>query len=264
METKGAPTPTLAITLLLVLAAVPAAAAAEGCASPEDEIATDRPDTTNSAPVVPQGSLQFENGIDWTHDRGFRSLAAPTTKARLGLVPCTEFLLDLPSYSGTVGGHGPSGFTALVPSVKHQFGELPGDVTVYAIVGLGLPTGAKSLSADRYAPLVQIPWTKELVQGWSLSGMSSAFFFPGDRRQNPTFEQTLELGWEVAPRANLFLEYVGDYPRHDKPSQVLQVGGGWRLTPTQQLDVHVGVGLTSVAPVYFVGVGYSIRFDGLF
>jgi hypothetical protein len=42
------------------------------------------------------------------------------------------------------------------------------------------------------------------------------------------------------------------------------MGGGWRFTRTQQVDFHVGVGLTAAAPVYFVGVGYSIRFDELF
>jgi hypothetical protein len=36
------------------------------------------------------------------------------------------------------------------------------------------------------------------------------------------------------------------------------------LTPTQQVDFHVAFGLNHNAPSYIVGVGYSIRIDGLF
>jgi hypothetical protein len=41
-------------------------------------------------------------------------------------------------------------------------------------------------------------------------------------------------------------------------------GGVYRLTPTQQVDFHVAVGLNHNAPSYIVGVGYSVRFDDLF
>jgi hypothetical protein len=37
---------------------------ADGCPTAGDEIATDRPDVTNSSLVVPLGSLQAENGVD--------------------------------------------------------------------------------------------------------------------------------------------------------------------------------------------------------
>ena len=40
------------------------AARAESCPTAKDEIATDRPDVTNSSLVVPVGSLQNENGIN--------------------------------------------------------------------------------------------------------------------------------------------------------------------------------------------------------
>jgi len=40
------------------------AAAADDCPTSKDEIATDRPDVTNSSLVVPTGSLQAENGVN--------------------------------------------------------------------------------------------------------------------------------------------------------------------------------------------------------
>jgi hypothetical protein len=208
--------------------------------------------------------VQLENGIDWTDDHGTHSLGAPESKLRVGVVPCTELGLQLPSYVGTLRRHGASGFSGLAPEVKHQFGELPGELTVFAIAGVALPTGARSISGSHYNPFVQVPWTKELGEGFSVEGMSSVFWFPGERSVNPTFEQTLELGWEATPHTGFFIEYVGDYPRHQGPSQVVQVGGGWRFARTQQIDFHLGAGLSSNAPSWFVGVGYSLRFDGLF
>jgi hypothetical protein len=55
----------LGLAAFLGFAAFPvAAAAADTCPRPGSEIATDRPDTTNSSLVVPQGSFQQENGVN--------------------------------------------------------------------------------------------------------------------------------------------------------------------------------------------------------
>src|SRR5882757_3947273 len=51
-----------------------AAARAEGCPTAKDEIATDRPDVTNSSLVVPVGSLQSENGVNFTAREGGRTI----------------------------------------------------------------------------------------------------------------------------------------------------------------------------------------------
>src|SRR5215472_8125338 len=46
------------------------ASAAAQCTQPDTPIETDRPDVTNSAIVVPVGSLQNENGVDTSRDHG--------------------------------------------------------------------------------------------------------------------------------------------------------------------------------------------------
>jgi hypothetical protein len=62
---------------------------------------------------------------------------------------------------------------------------------------------------------------------------------------------------------DLFVEYVGDYPKHARPNQILD-GGSWRVTRLQQLDFHVGFGLNSSSPDHFFGIGYAFRLDGMF
>ena len=43
----------------------------------DPEIVTDRPDITESAIVVPKGSLQFESGLTWTSDHGQAAVDLP-------------------------------------------------------------------------------------------------------------------------------------------------------------------------------------------
>jgi hypothetical protein len=71
---------------------------ADLCPKSAGEIATDRPDVTNSSVVAPYGSLQAENGIDSTVKHGSNLLNGTNTRVRLGIARCTEFLIDVPSY----------------------------------------------------------------------------------------------------------------------------------------------------------------------
>ena len=48
------------------------------------------------------------------------------------------------------------------------------------------------------------------------------------------------------------------------PSQLIDSGGAYRITPHQQLDFHLGFGINRNLPKYFFGVGYSFRIDSLF
>ena len=54
------------IGLALSAFAASAAAAAEQCPQKDSPIDTDRPDVTNSSVVVPQGSFQGENGVNFS------------------------------------------------------------------------------------------------------------------------------------------------------------------------------------------------------
>jgi hypothetical protein len=240
-----------------------AASAGENCPDTQSEIQTDRPDVTNSSFVVPNGSLQAENGINLTARRASRSIDGTDTRIRLGVARCIELLADLPDYFRSVHGVAPTGFSDLTPAVKAQFGPLPGGVVLSATAGLGLPTGASRISGHGYNPYVQFPWSRELGGGWGLSGMFTQFWFPGQPKSDAISEATFVVEREVGAHADLFVEYVGDYPNHGGPSQVVNTGGAYRFT-TQQIDFHAGFGLTNRSPSYFFGLGYSVRFDSLF
>jgi hypothetical protein len=240
------------------------AARAESCPQPSDEIATDRPDVTNSSLVVPAGSFQSENGINLASRDGGRTGDGTNTRWRLGIVPCFELLVDLPNYFQNLKRPGSSGFSDVAPALKWQISPVPGKIDLSMTVGVALPTGAADISGRGAQPYLQFPWSWELRDGWGLSGMFTEFFRPADPTSKRITETTFVIEKKLAAKFSLFTEYVGDYPDGAKPTQLLNNGGIYHLTPYQQLDFHVAVGLNHNSPTYLVGVGYSFRVDGLF
>lgn len=239
-------------------------ARADGCPKPSDEIATDRPDVTNSSLVVPVGSFQSENGVNLTGRDGGRMVDGTNTRWRLGLVPCLEVLIDLPDYVSNLKAPGLSGFTDVAPAIKWQISPVPGKIDLSVTMGALLPTGPVEIAGRGAQPYLQFPWSWELHDGWGLSGMFTEFFRPADLATKRMTEATFVVEKRVTERISLFTEYVGDYPEGGVPSQLVNSGGVYHPTSHQQVDFHFAVGLNHNSPTYIVGIGYSFRIDGLF
>jgi hypothetical protein len=239
-------------------------AKADSCPSVKYEINTDRPDVTNSSVVVPAGSLQIETGLNFSARDGSRFVDGTNTRLRAGIANCLELLVDVPTYFANVRGREGSGFSDVAPALKWQVSPIPGKVDLSAVFGVALPTGSASIAGLGAQPYLQFPWSWELRGGWGLSGMFTEFIHPSDPTSKLVTEATFVIEKKVTERASLFVEYVGDYPENGSPAQLLNSGGLYRLSPNQQLDFHVAVGLNHNAPNYVVGVGYSVRFDELF
>jgi Putative MetA-pathway of phenol degradation len=290
----GAIATRLLVSLLAVgFALTPAIASTDTCPKATSEIATDRPDITNSSLVVPEGSFQSENGINVSHRDGAYLLDGTNTRLRLGVAPCLEVLADLPNYFSTLGrwtgpgypGIAPAlrsvladppiylathrggtdfGFADVIPAIKWQISPDAGKFDLSATAGLGLPTGAKRIAGPGFQPYIQFPWSKELENGWGLSGMVTEFFHPSDLSSKFISEPTFVIEKKLTEKTSVFVEYVGDYPDEGGPSQLFNSGIVYHLTRTEQLDMHLGFGLNHNTPDYIFGIGYSFRLDGLF
>jgi hypothetical protein len=251
------------VLLMLLVYHNTIAAKADSCPGIGDEIATDRPDVTNSSVVVPAGSLQIENGINFSMRAGDRFVDGTNTRLRAGIADCLEFLVDTPTYFANVRSSEKSGFSDVAPALKWQISPIPGKVDLSAVFGVALPTGSARITGPGAQPYLQFPWSWELRSGWGLSGMLTEFIRPSDPASKRITETTFVIEKKATERASLFVEYVGDYPQNGSPSQLLNSGGLYRLSSNQQLDFHVAMGLNHNAPSYIVGVGYSVRFDEL-
>jgi Putative MetA-pathway of phenol degradation len=239
-------------------------ARADSCPTPSEEIATDRPDVTNSSIVVPMGSFQSENGINLSSQNGGRTVDGTDSRWRLGIAPCLEVLVDLPTYFTNIKLPGNSGFSDVAPAVKWQISPVPGKVDLSMTVGISLPTGAVDVAGRGAQPYLQFPWSWELRDGWGLSGMFTEFFRPIDLTTKRITEATFVIEKKLTDKTSVFTEYVGYYPEGVSPKQLLNSGVLHHLTPIQQLDFHFAIGLNHNSPSYIVGLGYSVRFDRLF
>jgi hypothetical protein len=240
-----------------------ARAEGEGCPTPMDEIATDRPDVTNSSVVVPFGSFQSENGINTYSRDGGREIDGTNTRWRLGIAQCLEVFVDVPTYFANIKAPGSSGWTDVAPAVKWQISPVPGKIDLSVTTGLSFPTGTAGIAGRGAQPYLQFPWSWELRDGWGLSGMFTEFFRPVLTVKRVT-ETTFVVEKKVTESFSLFTEYVGDYPQGTGPIILLNSGGMYHLTHNQQVDFHVAFGLNHNSPSYTAGVGYSFRIDGLF
>ncbi|WP_407155717.1 transporter [Bradyrhizobium sp. STM 3557] len=250
------------LPILVVFDAIEARA--ESCPTAKDELATDRPDVTNSSLVVPTGSLQNENGVNLTARDGGRTIDGTNTRWRLGVAPCLELLIDLPSYVGSLRAPATPGFTDVAPAVKWQVSPFPGKFDLSIVVGAALPTGAVDIAGRGTQPYVQLPWSYELQGGWGVSGMLTEFFRPEESTARHVTEATFVLEKKLNEKFSVFTEYVGDYAQSAGPTQLINSGGLYHLSPKDQVDFHVAFGLNRNSPSYIVGVGYSFRIDDLF
>jgi putative Mn2+ efflux pump MntP len=168
---------TSAALLALALASTYSSSLAEDCPTDANPIATDRPDVTNSSLVVPMGSLQAENGIDWTVRHGSNALDGTNTRLRLGVAHCAEFVLDVPSYTVVFNGSQPSGFSNTVVSFKRQL-PVPFGFDLSATAGLGFPSGSPKIVGQGYQPYIQFPWSHPIAEHWEVLGMFTVPGFP--------------------------------------------------------------------------------------
>jgi hypothetical protein len=250
------------VSMALLLAAVTVAAYAQSEPATDAVIVTDRPDITESAIVVPKGSLQFENGLTRTSDHGQATLDLSETLVRFGVVDRTELRVVVPNYiTGLTGPTSASGFGDVAVGLKQQLGPQLSEVDLAVIIAISLPTGADRITSHGFDPFIKFPWSKDFSEGWSFGGMESMFWYTQDRRRNLTGESTLYIEKQITKPWDAFAEYGGDFAQRGGLREVAHFGTAYKVTPKNQIDFHFGFGLSHATPGRFFAVGYSFRID---
>ncbi|HSZ00412.1 MAG TPA: transporter [Terriglobales bacterium] len=228
-------------------------------------IAADRPAITNSSIVVPNGSIQMENGFLETSSQGQSVIDGPETLVRFGVASKTELRFTLPDYFQNLNSPGTfdTGFSDFAFGVKQQLGPTPGGFDVSAILFLSFPTGSHTVSSGGYDPGLQVPWSRALTAKWTAAGMFSLYWPTQGRTRNLTGQSTFLIDRQLIGPWDAFVEYADSFPERGGPQHLLHFGTALKLAKRHQLDFHVGVGLSSAAPDHFIGVGYSFVFQGI-
>jgi hypothetical protein len=226
-------------------------------------IATDRPAVTNSSVVVPAGSLQVEDGFLETSSKGQSIVDGPESLVRFGITQRTELRFTVPDYFLNTGGGTGSGFGDFAFGVKEQLGPTTGKFDVSVILFLSFPTDGNSVSSSGYDPGLQVPWSRALSANWTAAGMFSVYWPTQGGTRNVTGEFTFLLDRQLTKPWDAFVEYAGDFPEVGGPRHLLHFGTALKIAKQQQIDFHVGVGLSSAAVDHLVGIGYSFRFQAI-
>ena len=207
---------------------------------------------------MPNGSLQVENGLQIATASGERTVDGPESLVVFGLAGATELRFTVPDYIHAAPG---SGFGDLALGVKQQIGHTQSGFDVSLIVFLSIPTGGNAVSSHGYDPGLQLPWSQKVSENWTAAGMLSLYWLTQSGARNLTGESTFLFDRQLTGSWDAFVEYAGDFPEHGGPSHLLHVGTAYKLGLLQQLDLHVGAGLSRAAVDHFIGVGYSFRFQ---
>jgi len=232
-----------------------------GAANTQHPIVTDRPAITSSSTVVSSGNLLFENGFTETGNLGQHSFDFLETLARFGLTSKTELRFSAPDYFQNVntGSGSASGWSDLSAGVKHQLVATSGGFDASLVVSLSFPTGAKAISSHGYDPQLQLPWSHPISKNWTAAGMFSVSWPTQGARRNRTGQASFLLDRQLTSPWDAFLEYGGNFQQRGGPQHLLHAGTAFKITPNQQLDFHVGFGLSSAAADHFIGFGYSFQ-----
>jgi len=251
------------VVLLALAAALASQAQAKNCgADAQSPISTDRPQVTEASTVVPCGSLQFENGFAETPNGGQWGLDLTETWIRIGVPAKGEVRFAAPEYfnnDDTATGFS-SGTSDVSLGYKQQLGPAHGfDVSV--IPSLSFPTGSNKISSHGYDPSLQIPWSRMLSMKWMVAGMFAVSWPTQPSGHNTTGQASAYFDRQLTEPWDAWVEYSGAFPERGTPAHILNMGTCFKPTPHQQIDFHWSVGLSSAAPDYAIGVGYSVRFQ---
>jgi hypothetical protein len=128
---------------------------------------------------------------------------------------------------------------------------------------VSLPTGANLISSHGYDPTVQLPWSRSLEKNWTVAGMFSLMWPTEGPRRNLTGQSSVYFDRQLTPPWDAYVEYSGAFPQRGGPQHIIDFGTAYKPSPHQQLDFHWNLGLSSTAPDYSIGFGYSVRFQAI-
>ena len=271
--------PARALRLALSLAALTVGVSGSLRAQEDEavaELVTDRPDQTESAVVVPVGTLQVEGGATWVEDETdgveVEGFDAPGTLLRYGMHPRVELRLAWPGNvevetrtAGTTERISGVGSPELGMKF-HLASEAGARPEVALLAHVVLPVGDEEVGSERADPSVRLSvahtLSERLSLGWNVGHESASF--EDDRGQVHTLGRwiyTAALGISLAERWGAFVELFGTLPASDPGPATSSLDGGvtFLVTPRLQLDLAGGVGLDGDAADRFVGFGVSFR-----
>jgi len=226
----------------------------------QPELVTDRPDFTESAVVVPAGSLQLEGGATWLDtSEGSELLTGPELLLRWGIAESVELRLIAPDRLWDSAADGIDGFTDVAVGAKVQLARGAAGWDAVMIATAFLPSGDIGLTSDAVDPEVAVAVARDVNSRWSLGAQVTAAWPTIDEDRRLAAGATVVLAAAIGERLVTFFELAAERFEDEPTGILLHHGYTFAVTPTVQLDLHAAAGLNDAAPDLLLGAGFAFR-----
>jgi len=245
--------------LVLIVMTTPLAAAGDV------ELEGDRPDFTESANVVPFGSIQLEGGYSFFGADGLDEHAFGELLLRIGVYDRLELRLGAGSLNWTddgteqvFGKDDPSmGAKIQILYGSEQFNILSPDMSL--ILGTSIPVGTDDFTDKKWQPegKLCIAWP---VTNWFSFGTNLNYTYAYDTGKGHWFSQfsgSMVFGFSVTEELGAYGEYIIYAPESSGggSANYLSAGLTWLVTGTVQVDGRFGIRVHDDYD-YFTGIGF--------
>ena len=237
-------------------------------------MATDRPDQTESAQLVPRGLFQFEAGGTHVVDR---EGSAPATRVsnvggallRIGLLNPVELRVGFAGWqrASAEGGDATAGFGDLAAGTKVRIANGAGMSPAIAVIGgVLIPVGDSDFRAGGVDPSVRVALAHALGGGVSLGYNVGGVWTTvtdgaGDESLETSLLYSVALGRQLLPKLAGFVEAFGVHGLADGAASWHALDGGITIPVRMnlQFDLSAGVGLSEGASDWFLSAGFAVR-----
>ena len=235
-------------------------------------LVTDRPDFTEASSTVGLGVAQLEFGYTYLFDNDGtdqtigHSIGEPLLRVGV-LANWFELRIATNYINESVNGATTTGVDDLYLGVKLGLTPQEGILPEMALIPQAkVPAGDDPFSADEFLPGVN--W----IYGWEITdciGLAGSTQFnrardEGDFASYTEWAQSLAASCSLTDRIGTYAEWFALFPHSAttaKPEQYFNGGFTYLVNNNIQWDIRAGVGLNDAAADYFMGTGFSIRFQ---
>lgn len=225
-----------------------------------EPLQADRPDQTETPALVPPGMFQMESGFSYQRNRANSTTSSlPSALWKYGvnenfeLRMITEFVIEKEA------GVRNTGFNPVLVGCKIKMADQKGIFPKTSLIGhVSLPNAATSnFKNEFYAAEFRFVMQHTLNERFSLSyNLGSEW---DGLSPEPTFIYTLTTGCSITDKLGSYIELFGFAPQNQTANHSFDGGITYLITDDFMVDLSSGVGLTELAPDYYIAFGISFR-----
>jgi hypothetical protein len=229
------------------------------------EMATDRPDTTESPVTVDAGHWQLEMSFfDYATDGDANTFALAPFNLKLGLTNDIDVQLVVEPFVNQERPHA-SGVGDLTVRVKYNlWGNEGGDTALALLPYVTFPTASGGVGVEGLEGGLAVPFSMALPNDWDLGLMVQLDIVrdEGDDHYTVNFLHSAVLGHDIVGDLAGFIELFGIVPHNSGGGYqpYLSTGLTYAISEDVQLDGGVRMGLSDSAEDFGIFTGVSIRF----